>query len=66
MDFKSFYDEILYYSTGEFDLSLGDEVIVPYGRHNALMEGIVVSVGKCYAGALRFDVGRLKTVIAKK
>lgn len=39
---------LCYYSTGDLDLALGDEVIVPFSRENKERPGIVVSIGKCY------------------
>ena len=57
---------LYYYLTGELELNVGDEVIVPFGQDNKEMIGIVVSVGKCYASAFPFDASKIKTVIRKK
>ena len=57
---------LYYYLTGELELNVGDEVIVPFGQDNKEISGIVVSVGKCYASAFPFEETKIKTVIRKK
>lgn len=52
-----------YYLMGELDLSVGDEVIVPFGVENKEMKGLVVSVGMCFASIFSFDIKQMKTVI---
>lgn len=54
-----------YYLTDDLDLSIGDEVIVPYGKENKETKGIVVSIGMCYASIFPFDIKQIKTVIKK-
>ena len=57
---------LYYYLTGELELNVGDEVIVPFGQDNKEISGIIVSVGKCYASAFPFEETKIKTVIRKK
>lgn len=54
---------ILYYSTGDLELSIGDKVIVPLGNDNKEVKGIVVSIGTCYTSLFSFDIENMKTVI---
>ena len=66
VDTMSQSQALYYYLTGELELNVGDEVIVPFGQDNKEMIGIVVSVGKCYASAFPFEETKIKTVIRKK
>ena len=51
-----------YYFPGEFFLHIGDRVIVPFGRENREVLGIVVSVGECYGSALPCATENIKSV----
>ncbi len=52
-----------YYLTGDLDLSVGDEVIVPYGKENEEVQGLVVATGTRYASTFPFDIRQIKTVL---
>ena len=54
---------LLYYFTGDLELSVGDEVIVPFGNDNKEVKGMVVSLGMCYASIFPFSIEKMKTVI---
>lgn len=66
VDVTSFVSHPLYYLTGDLDLSVGDKVVVPLGRTNDQVDGVVVSVGKCYASIFPFDIEKIKKVLRKK
>lgn len=51
-----------YYFPGSLSLYIGDRVIVPFGRDNKEVHGIVVSVGECYGSALPCAVDGVKYV----
>lgn len=51
-----------YYFPGSLSLHIGDRVIVPFGRDNKEVYGIVVSVGECYGSALPCAVDSVKYV----
>lgn len=51
-----------YYFPGSLSLHIGDRVIVPFGRDNREVYGIVVSVGECYGSALPCAADRVKYV----
>lgn len=66
VDIKEPYKSLFYYSVGNLDLKIGDEVVVPFGYENRERDAIVVSLGQCYASTFAFDISKLKTVIRKK
>ncbi len=51
-----------YYLTGDHDLKVGDRVIVPFGKDNALTEAVVMSVGECYGSAFPCRIDLIKSV----
>lgn len=51
-----------YYLTGGMKMTIGDKVIVPYGKDNVATEAVVVSVGECLASAFPCKIHHLKTV----
>ena len=51
-----------YYFPGSLSLHIGDRVIVPFGRDNKEVYGIVVSVGECYGSSLPCAADRVKHV----
>ena len=66
VDTMSSSNGVYYYSTGNLELNVGDEVVVPFGEENKETTGIVVSVGKCYGSAFPFEPTKIKTVIKRK
>ena len=54
-----------YYLAGDLELNVGDNVIVPFGRDNMKVVGLVMAVGACYGIAFPCQVSEIKTVLAK-
>ena len=54
-----------YYFPGSLSLHIGDRVVVPLGRDNKEVYGIVVSVGECYGSAFPCAVDNVKHVKSK-
>lgn len=63
VDLMETVKDLPYYLIGELNLSVGDEVVVPFGADNKEMKGIVVSIGMCFASIFSFDIKQMKTVI---
>ncbi len=51
-----------YYFPGTLALNIGDRVIVPFGRDNEEIYGIVVSVGECYGSVFPCAIENIKYV----
>lgn len=51
------------YLCGELEINVNDSVLVPFGKQNDNLEGIVVAVGKCLECAFSTSIDNMKCVL---